>query len=437
MLSAKSILSTTMLGGALVLAPVVLTVAIAQDEQTSPEEEVESGEAPETGAAAGGGEPVETGPPNAPDQEPAFPEQTRAPQPDEMPETAHEVFAGELPQLWALAFLPDGRLLATAKEGTFHVISREGEAGEAITEGVPEVDARDQGGLLDVALAPDFESSNRIFFSYAEPRDGGNGTTVASATLSLDEEGGGVLEDVAVIFQQEPTYDGTMHFGSRLVFGPEGELYVAVGERSDEEVRDQAQDLSSGLGKVFRLDMDGAALDDNPFVDQEDALPEIWSYGHRNIQSAALDSNGRLWIVEHGPRGGDELNRPEAGINYGWPVATYGLEYSGDPVGQGTTQAEDTEQPVYYWDPVIAPSGMALYEGEEFPEWDGAFIIGGLVSTGLVIIHLDGDRVAYEERIPLEARIRDVAVGSDGAVYAITEDRDAGVSSILRVARSE
>ncbi len=371
----NSLLAATFLSAALIASP-----ALAQDEGTSPEEEVAEGSvAPDEGEEAAAGQPVETAEPNAPDQEPAFAEQTRAPQPEAMPATTYEVIAEELPHLWSLAFLPDGGMLVTAKNGAFHYVSAEGEVGEAITEGVP--------------------------------------------------------EDVEVIFQQEPSYDGTMHFGSRLVFSPEGDLYVTVGERSDAEVRDQAQDLSSGLGKVFRIDVNGEAPSDNPFVDQEDALPQIWSYGHRNMQSAALDGQGRLWTVEHGPRGGDELNRPEPGLNYGWPNVTYGLEYDGDTVGQGVTQSEDTEQPVYYWDPSFAPSGMAYYEGEEFPEWQGAFLIGGLVSTGLVIVHIEDDLVAYEERVPLERRVRDVRVAPDGSVYVVTEDREAGTSEILRITR--
>jgi aldose sugar dehydrogenase len=367
------------------------------------------------------GEPVATEPPNAPDQAAAFPEQTRAPQPAEMPEVTPEVVADGLPQLWAMEFLPDGAMLVTAKEGAMHLVSADGKAGPAI-EGVPEVDARGQGGLLDVALAPDFESSNQIFFSFSEPRDDGNGTSVAAATLVADESGGGTLEDVTVIFRQMPSYDGTKHFGSRLVFGPDDELYVTVGERSDVEPRVQSQDPGSGLGKVFRIDTSGEPLEDNPFVGEEGAQPEIWSYGHRNMQSAALDGEGRLWTVEHGPRGGDELNMPEAGLNYGWPEITYGLEYSGAEVGKGITTQEGLEQPVYYWDPVIAPSGMALYTGDEFPE-----------STGIVVVHLDDGLVAFEERVPLEARVRDVKVGPDGAVYAVTEDPDAATSQILRL----
>jgi glucose/arabinose dehydrogenase len=285
---------------------------------------------------------------------------------------------------------------------------------------------------LDVALAPDFASSNKIFFSFSEPREGGNGTSVASATLVQDENGGGQLEDVQIIFRQTPTYTGNKHFGSRLVFGNDGELFVTVGERSDTPIRDQAQDIASGLGKVFRVDQEGRALPDNPLVNQEGALPEIWSLGHRNMQSATLDDQGRLWTVEHGPRGGDELNMPQAGVNYGWPEVTYGIDYSGAPIGEGITANSETTQPIYYWDPVIAPSGMAFYQGDEFPSWNGAFLVGGLVAQSVVVLHMADDRVAFEERVPLDARVRDVKVALDGAVYAVTEDR-LGSSEIIRL----
>jgi aldose sugar dehydrogenase len=380
------------------------------------------------------GQPVETGRANAPDQKPAFENQTRAPQPAAMPKIATEVVAEGLPHLWAMEFLPDGRMLVNAKEGKMHIISADGKAGPEI-EGVPEVAFGGQGGLLDVALAPDYATSGMIFFSFSEPRDGGNGTSVASAKLVADENGGGKLENVNVIFRQTPTYDGNKHFGSRLVFGPSNELYVTVGERSDSEPRVQAQDLASGLGKVFRIDTSGKALADNPFVNEEGALPEIWSLGHRNLQSAALDGQGRLWTVEHGPRGGDELNLPQAGKNYGWPEVTYGIEYSGSAVGEGITEKAETEQPVYYWDPVIGPSGMAFYDGDAIPEWKGTFIVGGLVSQGVVILHLDGDKVAHEERVDLDARIRDVKVGPDGAVYAVTETRG-GESTIVKLTKA-
>ncbi|MCF6367372.1 PQQ-dependent sugar dehydrogenase [Rhizobium halophilum] len=378
---------------------------------------------------------VVTAPPNAPDQQPAFEGQTRAPQPPQTPELKTEVVAEGLPHLWAMEFLPDGRMLVTAKQGAMHIISEDGEVGPEI-EGVPEVFARGQGGLLDVALGPDFESSGMIYFSFAEQRENGNGTSVASAKLVANDEGGGSLEDVQVIFRQTPSYDGDKHFGSRLVFGPNNELYVTVGERSDREPRVQAQELSSGLGKIFRINADGEALEDNPFVGQEDALPEIWSLGHRNLQSAALDGEGRLWTVEHGPKGGDELNKPEPGKNYGWPEVTYGVEYSGDAVGEGVTQMAETEQPVYYWDPVIAPSGMAFYDAQAIPEWQGAFLVGGLVSQGLVVLHMEGDRVQYEERVPLDARIRDVRIGPDGAVYAVTEQRGGGGSTIVKITKA-
>nr|CAD6602453.1 PQQ-dependent sugar dehydrogenase [Rhizobium sp. Khangiran2] len=414
------LLSGTILTAALLSGP-----ALAQE-----------GAAPATGNEnTQSGEPVETKPANAPDQQPAFAGQTRAPQPAETVEIETEVVAQDLPHLWAMEFLPDGRMLVNAKQGAMHIVSAEGEAGPAL-EGVPEVLSDGQGGLLDVALAPDFESSGMIFFSFSEQRDDGNGTSVASAKLVTDDQGGGTLEDVQVIFRQMPSYDGNKHFGSRLVFGPNDELYVTVGERSDPEPRVQAQDLSSGLGKIFRIDRNGEALPDNPFIGQENAQPEIWSLGHRNLQSATLDGQGRLWTVEHGPRGGDELNRPEPGKNYGWPEVTYGVEYSGDPVGEGITQQAETEQPVYYWDPVIAPSGMAYYDGDAIPEWQGAFLIGGLVSQGLVVVHMDGDRVQYEERVPLDARIRDVKVGPDGAVYAVTEQRGGGGSTIVKITKA-
>jgi len=372
---------------------------------------------------------------NAPDQTPAFENQTRAALPDVMPQISVDVVADGLPHLWSMEFLPDGRILVTTKDGAMHVVSQEnGEASPPI-EGVPAVMSEGQGGLLDVALAPDFESSSRIYFSFSEPREGGNGTSVASARLT-EEEGKLALQDVKVIFQQMPTYDGDKHFGSRLVFGPEGQLYVTVGERSDRETRVGAQDLGSGFGKVFRIDAEGKALSDNPFAKQEGALPEIWSYGHRNLQAATLDGQGRLWTVEHGPKGGDELNRPEAGKNYGWPKVTYGIEYSGGPVGEGITTLQGTEQPAYYWDPVIGPSGMAFYNGDAIPEWKGAFLIGGLVSQGLVVLHMEGDKVAREERVPLDARIRDVKVAPDGTVFAVTEQRGGGESTILRLVKS-
>ncbi|SCX11548.1 Soluble aldose sugar dehydrogenase YliI precursor [Agrobacterium sp. DSM 25558] len=375
--------------------------------------------------------PAETKQANAPDQKPAFEGQTRAVQPEKMPSLQKTVVADDLPHLWSMEILPDGRMLVAAKEGAMHIVA-DGKAGPAL-EGVPEVASAGQGGLLDIALAPDFDSSKMIYFSFSEPRDGGNGTSVASAKL-MESGGKAVLEDTKVIFRQMPTYDGDKHFGSRLAFGPNNELYVTVGERSDKEPRVQAQDLSSGLGKVFRIDKDGKAFEGNPFAAQQKALPEIWSYGHRNVQSSAIDGQGRLWTVEHGPKGGDELNLPKPGLNYGWPVITYGIEYSGGAVGDGMTAKDGMEQPVYYWDPVIGPSGMVYYDSDAIPEWKGSLIIGGLVSQGIVVLKVENDKVVSEGRLPLEARIRDVKVGSDGAVYAVTEERGGGKSQILKLA---
>nr|WP_245582410.1 PQQ-dependent sugar dehydrogenase [Neorhizobium lilium] len=388
-----------------------------------------------TGAeGASSGKPAETQAPNARNQKPAFTGQTRAPQPANMPAIRTDVVADNLPHLWSMEFLPDGRMLVTAKAGAMHIISKDGKPGPAI-EGVPGVLSAGQGGLLDVALAPDHAQTGMVFFSFSEARDGGNGTSVASAKLVADGAGGGKLQDLKIIFRQMPSYDGNKHFGSRLVFGPDKELYVTVGERSDPQPRVQAQDLKSGLGKTFRIDVNGKPLPGNPFAGREGARPEIWSYGHRNLQAAALDGQGRLWTVEHGPRGGDELNRPEAGKNYGWPEVTYGIDYSGKPIGKGITAMKETEQPVYFWDPVIAPSGMAYYDGDAIPEWKNSFLVGGLVSQGVVVLHTDGDRVTHEERVPLQARIRDVKVGPDGAVYAVTESRG-GASSIIRLTKA-
>jgi aldose sugar dehydrogenase len=285
------------------------------------------------------------------------------------------------------------------------------------------VDARGQGGLLDVALGPDFGSDRMIYWSYSEPRNGGNATSVARGVLSEDRSR---VENVQVIFQAQPTYNGTLHFGSRLAFGPDGMLYITLGERSDKEIRPQAQQMNSHMGKLIRIAPDGKIPSDNPFANDGKTLPEIWTAGHRNVQSAAFNSEGQLWIVDHGPQGGDELNLIEKGKNYGWPEVTFGEEYSGAPVPNAITTKEGFVDPIYYWDPVIAPSGAQFYTGSAFPEWKGNLFVGGLRSQVLVRLRIENNRVTGEEHLlgDRKQRIRDVRQGPDGALYIVTDQQN-------------
>lgn len=325
---------------------------------------------------------------------------------------------------WGLAFLPDGRMLVTERVGRLRIVGADGELSPPLG-GVPETQARGQGGLLDVALDPEFATDRWVYLSYAEPGEGGAGTSVARGKFT--ETG---LTNVEVIYRQWPKVEGTAHFGSRLVFARDGALFITQGER--QAYRERAQDLRQGLGKIVRIRPDGAIPPDNPFVGRSDARPEIWTYGHRNMQGAALHpETGALWTVEHGARGGDELNRPEAGRNYGWPVITYGRDYSGLKIGEGTAKA-GMEQPIYYWDPVIAPSGMTFYTGRRYPGWTGSILIGSLTPGGLVRLELAGDRVVRETRYlgELRERIRTVVQGPDGYVYLLTDSRD---GRLLRV----
>jgi glucose/arabinose dehydrogenase len=369
------------------------------------------------------GEPVETRPPNGEGQEPAFPGQTRAPYRTAGVAFEVKTVAEGLEHPWGMAFLPDGALIVTERPGRMRIVER----GGALTSvsGLPEVDARGQGGLLDVALDPGFGESGLVYWSYAEPRRGGNGTAVARGRLVRGEAAR--LEEVAVVWRMTPTLDSSAHFGSRLVFARDGSLFITTGERSILEGRRQAQRLDAALGKVLRILPAGEVPRDNPFVGRDGALPAIWSYGHRNIQAAALHpGTGVLWTVEHGARGGDEVNVISPGANYGWPIITYGIEYSGEPIGEGITQREGMEQPIYYWDPVIAPSGMAFYDADLFPAWKGSLFVGALAGRHLARLTLDGNRVVGEERLLADrARIRDVRVGPDGRVYLLT-DEDSG-----------
>jgi aldose sugar dehydrogenase len=349
-----------------------------------------------------------------------------APQVPPSGETRVEIttVASGLEHPWALAFLPDGRMLVTERPGRLRYVTPAGALSEPIA-GLPQVYAEGQGGLLDVVLDPDFATNSVIFFSYAEAADDGtNGTAVARARLD-----GGKLEDLRVIFRQQPKVDSRHHFGSRLVFARDGNLFVTTGERNSE--RDKAQDLGTDLGKILRITPQGGVPPDNPFVGRKGALPEIWSYGHRNSQGATLHPDtGQLWETEHGPRGGDEINLPLAGRNYGWPVITYGREYSGPAIGEGTAK-EGMEQPVHYWVPSIAPSGMTFHDGRGYPEWKGQLFVGALAAQQLVRLVVEpAGRILHEERIAIGKRVRDVREGPDGALYLAT-DEDAG--EILRV----
>ncbi len=366
------------------------------------------------------GAPVEQGAPNTSFQ-PAFAGQTRAP----AMTSRSAVQVTELARFdtpWAMAFLPDRRMLVTEKlSARMFVVTPEGTKSKPIT-GLPPVDAGGQGGLLDVEVAPDYPASGLIYWSYYEPRDGGNGLAVARGKLDANVP---AVSEVQVIFRMEPTLQSSMHAGGRLQFTPDGLLYVTLGERSILPGRVQARDLNSHLGKVVRIRADGSVPSDNPFVNQAGARPEIWSLGHRNILAAALDARGRLWVTEMGPRGGDELNLVQRGRDYGWPEIGYGEEYSGEPIHQ-TTQKDGLEQPIYYWDPVISPSGMIVYSGALFPEWRGDFFIGGLSSTALVHLRVQDDRVVGEERLLRDrgARIREVAQGPEGALYLLTDSNN-------------
>ena len=366
--------------------------------------------------------PLDTRPANATEQRPAVAGQTRACAAPRSAPFKVSVLASGLVNPWAVEPLPDGSVLVTERPGRMRIVSASGELGAPIA-GLPAVDARGQGGLLDVALSPGFATDRTIYWSYAEPREGGNGTSVARAVLSADRTR---LEQVSVILRSQPTYDGALHFGSRLAFGPDGMLYVTLGDRSDLITRPQAQQLDSHLGKVLRVRPDGSVPTDNPFVGQKGALPEIWSVGQRNVQAAAFDMQGRLWIGEMGTRGGDELNLIEKGKNYGWPLIAYGQEYSGKPIGEGATARANLQQPVYYWDPVIAPSGAQWYTGNAFPAWKGNLFVGALREKSLVRLVMDGQRVVGEERLLTDRgqRVRDVRQGPDGALYVVTDERN-------------
>jgi glucose/arabinose dehydrogenase len=368
---------------------------------------------------------VDPRPPNAPNQTPGFAGQTRAP--ERKSGVAFDVVTvvEGLQNPWGMAFLPDKRILVTERAGRLRIVGADGKLSPAVT-GLPAVDARGQGGMLDVILDPAFASNKVIYWSYAEPREGGaNNTAVAKGRLVDGAEPR--VEDVRVIFHQAPSLNSTLHFGSRLVFGRDGTLFITLGERSITEGRMQAQRMDGLLGKTVRINSDGSIPKDNPFVGKEGVRPEIWSLGHRNVQAATLNpGTGELWEVEMGTKGGDEINIARKGKDYGWPTTAYGTEYQGGPITGNITAKEGMEQPIYYWDPVIAPSGMVFYTGDLFPAWKGNLFIGGLASTNLVRLTVKGERIVDEERLltdltPKRERIRDVRQGPDGALYVLTD----------------
>lgn len=331
-----------------------------------------------------------------------------------------------LSQPWGIDFLPDGRMIVTEKSGRLRIVTAEGKISPPV-KGLPKVDDNGQGGLLDVTLNPQFAINRLVYLSYAEPGDGGRSTALARGRLSAD---GSALEGVKILFSQAPKVDTDRHFGSRVVFAPDGNLFLTTGDRGN---RHYAQDLNVHIGKVIRLTDDGRIPADNPFVGKAGARPEIWSFGHRNIQGAAIHPvTNKLWTIEHGPRGGDEINIPAAGANHGWPIVTHGIEYSGGTIGDGIRTKKGMADPIVTWTPVIAPGGMTFYTGSLFPAWKGNLLIGGLRASAIVRLELDGDKVVHEERLlrQIDSRIRDVAIGPEGAVYAITDESD---GKILRI----
>jgi len=366
------------------------------------------------------GQPVETQKPNT-NYKPAFEGQTRVAGVITTTPYEAKVISDGLNSPWAVTALPDGRLAITEKAGTMRIATTAGKLSEPIT-GFPEVDDREQGGLLDVAPAPDFETSRMLYFTFAEKTVQGSLTAVGKGKLSADEKR---IENFQVIYRAIPYYDNSMHFGSRIVFDNKGNIFISTGERSDLETRPKSQLLDNGYGKVIHITPDGQSVAGNPFVGTQDALPEIYSYGHRNAQGLAIHPvTQELWLSEMGPRGGDELNLIKPGRNYGWATITYGIEYSGEKIGEGITQKEGMEQPVYYWDPVLSPSWMTFYSSDLIPEWKNSLFIGGLSSKYIARIVLKDNRVVGEERLLADEnqRFRDVGQGKDGALYAVTDE---------------
>ena len=360
---------------------------------------------------------VETQKPNS-ENEPAFEGQTRISAVQTLTPLKVEVISENLGRPWAIINLPDGRFLITEKSGEMLIVSTDGKNVSKIT-GFPKVDNAGQGGLLDVVLDPNFTVNKTIYWSFSEPYGKGNLTSIGRGNLSSDEK---TIENPKVIFRAEPSYAGNLHYGSRLAFDKDGNLYITTGERSDKETRALAQKTDNYLGKILRITTDGKPAPNNPFIGKEGFKPEIYTYGHRNPQGLVFDNNGNLWETEFGPRGGDELNLITPGKNYGWGDATYGIEYDGAKVGQGITKKEGTEQPVYFWDPSISPSGITFYNGT-IAEWKDNLFIACLGGQHIARIVIKDKKVIGEERLLVKEnqRFRDLLNGSDGNLYAITD----------------
>lgn len=363
---------------------------------------------------------VETKSPNA-DYKPAFKGQTRIASVTTKTSYDSKILTSGLERPWGIAALPDGRFLVTEKDASMRIVSTGGNLSDPLT-GIPKADPAGQGGMLGLCLDPDFKNNRMVYWVFSEPMGDGNVTAVAKGKLASN---GKAMENATVIYRATPAYKGSLHFGGRILFTKDGDLLVSTGERSDRETRPQAQDLNSGLGKIVHITTDGKPVAGNPFIGKANARPEIYSYGHRNVQGMALHPvTGDLWETEFGPRGGDELNRVEPGKNYGWPIITYGIEYSGDKIGNPTIQQKSgLEQPVYYWDPVISPSGITFYSGKEIPEWKNNLFISSLSGMHVCRIVIKNNKVVGEERLLSDEkqRFRDVIEGIDGALYAITD----------------
>jgi len=381
---------------------------------------------------------VETRPPNATGQAPAFASQTRAP--ERKSNVAYEVVTvvDGLENPWGLAFLPNGKMLMTERGGRLRVVTADGKMSEPLT-GLPKMDARGQGGLLDVVLDPAFAKNNLIYWSFSEPQEDGTNNTAVARGRFVDDATAPRVDDVTVILHQNPLRSA-QHYGSRLVFGRDGTLFVTMGDRSVTPGRMQAQNLDTLIGKVARINADGSIPKDNPFAGKEGVRQEIWSIGHRNIQGATLHpTTGELWTNEHGTRGGDEINIARKGKDYGWPTIAYGIEYNGQPITGGITAKDGMEQPAYYWDPVIAPGNMIFYTGGLFPQWKGNLLVCGLGGLHVARLVVEKDQIVGEERLFTESktRFRDIRQGPDGAIYLLTDhprnQKDPLRGSLLKV----